>query len=451
VSEGLGSGAAGSAQSFDVVVAGGGLAGLVAARDLSAAGLRVALLEGRNRLGGRVYYRPFRGTDQKIELGGAWINLGHEPNLSREIARYGVPTSPTPSLENNYLYTGNKVRSGSIPVPAMDYLGIARLVARLVRGAYQIDVSEPRDLQNLAKLDVPFEHILKKARLGRATYDLAAAWISFAIGAPPSEISALQVMSFVAGFKNSVWTTYRALATAFTNGTASLVDALAADSRAEVFFNSMVVRVEQSASEVCLTTSSGQTFRAGGVVFATPLNTWRYVDFSPALNREKQEAACEGHAGQASKIYLLLEGQAPSHSAFRWEPQPSFCCVLSRYYVIDQGTIAVTFSCGEKRVDPSDLSSLQAQAELILPGQKVLAADAHDWVSDPCSRGTYIAFRPGQLSRLHSHLQKPEGRVVFAGSDIATLYPATMDGALESGTVAAAQIQQIVCRGPLSN
>jgi monoamine oxidase len=112
--------------------------------------------------------------------------------------------------------------------------------------------------------------------------------------------------------------------------------------------------------------------------------------------------------------------------------------------VIEEGTIAVTFTCGERRVDPSDLSAVREHAQLLLPGQKVIAADAHDWVGDPCSRGTYIAFRPGQLSRLHSHLQKPEGRVVFAGSDIATVYPATMDGAIESGSTAAAGLLQIV-------
>ena len=399
---------------YDAIVIGGGLAGLVATRDLSSAGLRVALLEGRDRLGGRVYYRPFRGTQQKVELGGAWVNLDHEPNMNREVLRYGIPTSPTPSLESNYLYTGNKARSGAVPVPALEYVGIMRLVLRLLMGAYRIDVAKPRDLQDLASLDIPFEQVLKRAKLGRATYDLASAWIAFAIGAPPSEISALQVMSFVAGFKNSVWTTYRALATAFTNGTASLVEALASDTNASVFFNSMVARVEQDANEVRITTASGQVFRAGGVVFATPINTWRYVDFSPAINAQKQEAARDGHVGRAAKIYLLLEGKGPSASAFRWERQPSFCCALGRYHVIEEGTIAVTFTCGERRVDPSDLSAVREHAQLLLPGQKVIAADAHDWVGDPCSRGTYIAFRPGQLSRLHSHLQKPEGRVVFA-------------------------------------
>jgi phytoene dehydrogenase-like protein len=47
---------------FDVVVIGAGFAGLRAARDLSDAGVRVALLEARDRIGGRAWTRPFPGS-----------------------------------------------------------------------------------------------------------------------------------------------------------------------------------------------------------------------------------------------------------------------------------------------------------------------------------------------------------------------------------------------------
>ena len=57
----------------DVIVVGGGFAGLRAAGDLVAAGARVALLEARARLGGRAWTVLMPGADERIELGGGFF------------------------------------------------------------------------------------------------------------------------------------------------------------------------------------------------------------------------------------------------------------------------------------------------------------------------------------------------------------------------------------------
>lgn len=53
----------------DAVVVGGGLAGLVAARNLRRAGRRVVLLEARDRLGGRVFARELAATGLRVDFG----------------------------------------------------------------------------------------------------------------------------------------------------------------------------------------------------------------------------------------------------------------------------------------------------------------------------------------------------------------------------------------------
>ena len=70
----------------------------------------------------------------------------------------------------------------------------------------------------------------------------------------------------------------------------------------------------------------------------------------------------------------------------------------------------------------------------------MLATDGHDWNADEFSQGTWMAYRPGQPSRLHSAFQEPEGRLIFAGSDLASDWTGMMAGALASGARAAEQV-----------
>src|SRR5262249_22885193 len=54
-----------------VLVVGAGVAGLAAARELKARGYRVTVLEGRDRIGGRVWTTQL--GDQPVDLGAQWL------------------------------------------------------------------------------------------------------------------------------------------------------------------------------------------------------------------------------------------------------------------------------------------------------------------------------------------------------------------------------------------
>ena len=77
----------------DVVVVGAGLAGLSAARVLAKAGRSVAVLEARDRVGGRILNRSV-GGGEVVEVGGQWIGPTQDrlPALAREV---GVETYGT--------------------------------------------------------------------------------------------------------------------------------------------------------------------------------------------------------------------------------------------------------------------------------------------------------------------------------------------------------------------
>src|SRR5688572_20525337 len=60
------------------VIIGAGLAGLSAAYKLKAAGWEVTVLDGRDRLGGRVFSHTFKDTNLICELGAEWVGESHE-------------------------------------------------------------------------------------------------------------------------------------------------------------------------------------------------------------------------------------------------------------------------------------------------------------------------------------------------------------------------------------
>ena len=66
----------------DVIVIGGGFAGVTTAREAALAGRDVLLLEARDRLGGRTWTAPWH--DEQIEYGGGWVHW-HQPHTWSEI------------------------------------------------------------------------------------------------------------------------------------------------------------------------------------------------------------------------------------------------------------------------------------------------------------------------------------------------------------------------------
>ena len=72
---------------LDAIVVGAGLSGLVCARRLVEGGARIAVLEARNRVGGRLFTGRVGGA--AVDLGGQWITPG-QPRVAALAAELGV-------------------------------------------------------------------------------------------------------------------------------------------------------------------------------------------------------------------------------------------------------------------------------------------------------------------------------------------------------------------------
>lgn len=87
-----------TATNFDVIVVGAGYTGLTAARDAAVSGLRVLLLEARDRIGGRSWSSNIGGYP--FEMGGTWVTWG-QPYVWRELSRYGMRDELEISQDNS--------------------------------------------------------------------------------------------------------------------------------------------------------------------------------------------------------------------------------------------------------------------------------------------------------------------------------------------------------------
>ena len=128
----------------DVAVVGAGFAGLKAARDLKATGLSVAIVEARDRVGGRVK-NATTSDGTVVELGGQWIG----PTQDRAIAladELGLQRFPTYNDGENLVHDGNRLRryKGAIPRLSPAVLAdIGQAQLRLDRMAKRVPLDEP--------------------------------------------------------------------------------------------------------------------------------------------------------------------------------------------------------------------------------------------------------------------------------------------------------------------
>src|SRR6476646_4708658 len=130
--------------SVDVVVVGGGISGLVAARKVARRGRSVLLVEARHRVGGRVLNHHL-GGGATIESGGAFIGPT-QTHIAALAAELGVPTFKEYNAGNSVYIsstTGRMEYSGTVPPDPTILPDAANLIQQIDQYASEIPVDAP--------------------------------------------------------------------------------------------------------------------------------------------------------------------------------------------------------------------------------------------------------------------------------------------------------------------
>jgi monoamine oxidase len=415
---------------YDVVVIGGGFAGVTAAREAALRGRAVLLLEARDRLGGRTWTAPWNRLE--IEYGGGWVHW-HQPHTWSEITRAGLQVELSEDPELAAWYVGEERRSGTIS----ERDAIAERGWNMFVDGVRDALPNPHDpLYALDKL-VAFDRITIAERLAglplsQEEHDVLAAELESVAHAPLEDAGAVSVLRWhaLSGYSLAL-TQYTGGRVTLARGTRSLIEAIAGGAPVERRLATVVAAVRQNGDGVEVETRDGELFAARTVVVAVPINALGAIEFEPHLSEPKRQATALGQASRGIKIFMRARGDRVLQNAIR--PRHPFGYLDTELLLDDGEQLMIGFGLDATSCDASDRSAVQRQLDEILPGYELLDATAHDWLSDPFSAGTWAIHRPGWYEHFHAAMQEPENRVVLAGADIANGWAGFMDGAIESG------------------
>jgi len=399
---------------FDVVVIGGGAAGVAACKHLVDAKIDAVILEARVRLGGRAWTVPTE-IGYPVDLGCEWLHSA-EINPWAEIA----------------------IASGF----ALDKT-LPDWTSRIT-----LHVGEAANAEWLAARD-DFEAAYERA--AQACDDVAAATLLPPRGRWNQLFNAISTwangaeLPFVSvkdrqNYDNTALN-WRALA-----GYGSLISGYGAN--LPVRFGTIVENIDHRGRTLRIATSRGEVAaRAAIVTVSTNIIAAGTLRFSPALPGIV-DAAAGLPCGVADKLFLALDGPEPSatyrHLIGRidrtetgnYQLRPHGWPMISCYF---GGTLAARLEqegeAGMAAFAIDELAGIYGNA--IRNRLRPLAHSA--WAADPFARGSYSCALPGHVDDRSTLMQPVEERIFFAGEACSRDQFGTAHAAYTSGVAAAAR------------
>jgi monoamine oxidase len=456
-------------QPKNIVILGGGLAGLAAGFELKKAGHNITILEARKFPGGRVQTIHDFPSGQYAEAGAISFPQSHEFTYGYA-TDFGLPLRPAfrfgvDSIAN---IRGNRFRinsSGAADIPFQltsreRTAGVFGII-RLYLADYIDAVGNPRKPNwppdELRAIDaITLNRLLLDLGASDGAIDIIAASQLGVLGLGLDSFSALDGVVTEAIASDPLF--YEII-----DGNDSLAYALKRKVKKQFKKSSIVKRIEQNQTSVTVTYTNGdglQTITADRVICTLPFPILKEIEITPAFSEDKQRAINELKLTPVTRTYLQFRSRVWEQAGFSGYGltdlpiQNTYSPTLTQQ---GRSGILTSYTGGQRALDLGAISESDRQSFVLRQmGNLFSGLDSqYDggtsliWHEDKFARGAFTYFEPGQMTSLLPIAQRSEGRVHFAGEHTSAWH-GWMNGALESGNRAAEEVNNAESASALS-
>lgn len=449
----------------DVVVVGAGPSGLTAARALKKAGLTVAVLEARDRVGGRTWTDTVDGA--MLEIGGQWVSPDQTALLAL-LDELGLETySRYREGESVYIgadgapvrYTGE-----SFPVSATTAAEMDKLTGLLDALAAEIGPIEPWAHPKARELDtISFHHWLRRNSADEEACNNIGLFIAGGMLTKPAHaFSALQavLMAASAGSFTHLTDEDFILDKRVVGGMQQVSLLQAAELGADVVLDSPVRTINwepitdggSSGGYRVTAVSERATVNARFVIMAVPPNLYSRVSFNPPLPRRQHQMHQHQSLGLVIKVHAVYSTPFWREYGLSGTGFGAGSLVQEVYdntnHGDSRGTL-VGFISDEKADAVFELSAEDRKRAVLesiagFLGDQALQPEVYyesDWGSEEWTRGAYASsYDLGGLHRYGKDQHAPVGPIYWCSSDLAAEGYQHVDGAVRMGQFTAARI-----------
>jgi len=454
----------------EVVVVGAGLAGLSAARELEKLGVDVAVVEARDRVGGRTLNEPI-GDGQIVELGGQWVGPGQDAVLAL-IDELGLETFPTWVEGRNVFERKGRITTYGGTIPKVNPLSLAEVgmaLRKIDRMAARVDVERPWTQAELADWDAEtFATWMRRNTRTGAARDMLRLAIEAVWAAEPEDVSLLHALFYVrsAGSLELLLDTEGGAQEArVVGGTQLISERMALQLEGPILLGRPVRRIRwgQVPGDVpagvpeigpnsVTVEADGLTVAAKAAVVALPPALAGRLEYDPVLPARRDGLTQRMVQGTVVKCHAIYDEPF-------WRAEG-----LSGQATSADGPVSVTFDNSPPSGRPGVLLAfLEGNAarratdlhpdqrrEMVLDGLMRLFGPRAGrperfvdkaWAADEYSRGCYGGYLPtGAWLTYGEALRAPVGPIHWAGAETAVRWAGYMDGAVTSGVRAAREV-----------